>query len=83
MNELELIGVEKMQELGYSEASMEDARAIYDAMVPADKARMPFLDNTISYAARDNEGKWWEFRSGKWERYVGPGRIANEQDAAK
>lgn len=75
MPELEIVGVEAMKDLGYENATPEDARLIYDAMSESDTTRIPLLDNTISYAARDNEGKWHELRGSKWTRYNGPGRV--------
>lgn len=77
--QLELVGVEKMKDLGYDSASMADAREIYDAMAAVDSDRIPRLENTISYAARDNAGNWYELRAGEWVKYVGPGRVANEK----
>lgn len=83
MNELELAGVEKMKELGFDAATMADALEVYQAMTAADPLRIPRLDNTISYAARDNTGKWFELVAGEWVPYIGPGRIPKEDGAAK
>lgn len=79
MNELELAGVEKLKALGYDDATMADAREVYDAMAAVDPNRIPLNVNTVSYAARNNAGQWFELVDGAWVQYVGPGRVANER----
>lgn len=77
--EASLAGVEKLQELGLDAATMADADAVFDAMLEAKRSAGEIallrLDNCISYAARDNEGNWYELRANQWARYEGPGRV--------
>lgn len=79
MSEFELAGVEKMKELGYAEASMADAMAVYEAMAALDQNRIKPLANTISYVARDNAGQWFELVGGAWVQYIGPGRVLKKR----
>lgn len=75
---IQLVGVEKLSELGHT-VTMADADEAFEAMLSAAKEAgtiaLPRLDNCISYAARDNEGKWYQLdQTNKWSRYEGPGR---------
>lgn len=78
-----LAGAEKLQELGFEQATMADAEAVFEVMLAAateaGEIALPRLENCISYAARDNEGHWYELRANQWVRYEGPGRKAKAE----
>lgn len=83
--EANLAGAEKLQELGFDAATLADAEAVFDVMLEAKRSAgeiaLPRMDNCISYAARDNEGHWYELRANQWVRYEGPGRKAKPDEA--
>lgn len=79
---VQLAGVEKLAELGHT-VTMGDADEAFGAMLAAateaGEVAFPRLENCISYAARDNEGHWYELVANQWFRYEGPGRKAKAE----
>lgn len=75
---VQLVGVEKLNELGIHGVTMAQAAEVFEAMlsaaIEAGEVTLPRLDNCISYAARDNEGNWFNLQGSQWVRYEGPGR---------